>query len=158
MNSYERLVDFAENIGIEVVEKHFKSSAKGLCKGNKVGISKAIDSTVEKRCILAEEIAHSLYTVGNILDQNNLFNIKQEEYARKQAYEALLPLPLLIDAWHQGVTSQHELAEYLEVTEEFLLSSLCHYQKKYGVYVRHGKYMVRFLPLMISEVTHNIAM
>lgn len=151
MNSYERLVDFAENIGIEVVEKHFKSSAKGLCKGNKVGISKAIDSTVEKRCILAEEIAHSLYTVGNILDQNNLFNVKQEEYARKQAYEALLPLPLLIEAYQQGIRSQYELAEYLEVTEEFLLSSLYHYQKKYGLYAKHGKYLIYFSPLVVSE-------
>ena len=52
MDCYEELVDYAEQHGLEVIEKEFKSSAKGLCKGKKIGISKKIDSTVEKRCVL----------------------------------------------------------------------------------------------------------
>ena len=151
MNCYEKLVDTAEMLGLCVIEKNFKSSAKGLCKGNKIGISKKLDNVAEKRCILAEEITHSFFTVGNILDQNDISNIKQENFARGKAYEALLPLPLLIDAYMQGCHSQYEMAEYLEVTEEFLIASLQHYQSKYGLHVRFDGYIVYFSPFTVQE-------
>lgn len=151
MNDYEKLVQFAHNLGIEVVEKHFKSNAKGLCKGNKIGISKDIERNEEKLCVLAEEIAHSLFTVGNILDQNNVFNVKQEEFAKRKAYEALLPLSALVDAYFQQFSSVYEMAEYLGVTESFLNSSLRHYQRKYGVYVKHDKWLIYFSPLKVHE-------
>ena len=47
MDCYEELVDYAEQHGLEVIEKEFKSSAKGLCKGKKIGISKKIDSSLD---------------------------------------------------------------------------------------------------------------
>lgn len=155
MDRYEQLVEHARQLGLEVIEKTFKSSAKGLTKGNKIGISKSIESNAEKRCVLAEEIAHSLYTVGDILDQNNINNVKQEKYARKKAYEDLLPLSLLIEAYEQGIRSLHEMAEYLEVTEDFFKASLNHYQRKYGLYARHGRYVLYFSPLIVCE-THHI--
>ena len=40
MCNYERLVQDANTMGLEIVEKHFKSDAKGLCKGAKIGIRK----------------------------------------------------------------------------------------------------------------------
>lgn len=144
MDCYEELVDYASSIGLEVIEKKFKSSAKGLCKGNKIGISKNLQRTAEKRCMLAEEMAHSLYTVGDILDLSSHSNLKQELYARKMAYEFLLPLSSLIDAYEKGLRACHEIAESLEVTEEFLKEALCHYQKKFGVCARYGKYILFF--------------
>lgn len=154
MDRYEQLVEHARQLGLEVIEKTFKSSAKGLTKGNKIGISKSIESNAEKRCVLAEEIAHSLYTVGDILDQNNINNVKQEKYARKKAYEDLLPLSLLIEAYEQGIRSLHEMAEYLEVTEDFFKASLNHYQRKYGLYARYGRYVLYFSPLTVCEKHH----
>lgn len=153
MNCYEKLADTAEKLGLCVVEKEFKSSAKGLCKGNKIGISKNLENVIEKRCILAEEIAHAFFTVGNILDQSDVSNVKQENFARGQAYENLIPLSLLIDAYIQGCETRYEVAEYLEVTEEFLIESLWHYLNKYGTYKEHGNYIICFSPLSISE--HN---
>ena len=151
MNCYEKLVDTAESMGLHVIEKKFKSSAKGLCKGNKIGISKDLENAVEKRCILAEEMAHAVYTVGDILDQNSLANIKQENYARKKAFEFLLPISLLIEAYEKGARSCYEIAEHLEVTEEFLLNSLYHYQNKHGLYARYGHYVIYFSPLVVRE-------
>lgn len=151
MDCYEKLVDYASNLGMEIIEKSFKSSAKGLCKGNKIGISKDLESSVEKRCILAEEMAHSLYTVGNILDLTNPGNLKQELYARKKAYEFLLPLSSLIAAYENGLKACYEIAEYLEVTEEFLTEALYHYQLKYGIYAKYGKYIIYFSPLIVCE-------
>lgn len=55
MCNYEQLLNDADIIGLEVVEKNFKSDAKGLCKGNKIGIRKNM-SAAEKACVLAEEM------------------------------------------------------------------------------------------------------
>lgn len=155
MNCYERLTDTAGKLGLCVIEKEFKSSAKGLCKGNKIGISKSLEDVKEKRCILAEEMAHAFFTAGNILDQSDVSNIKQEHFARGQAYEALIPLSLLIDAYTQGYESRYEIAEYLEVTEEFLINSLWHYLNKYGIYKQHGNYTICFSPLSIIDNNHE---
>lgn len=116
MDCYEELVDYAEQHGLEVIEKEFKSSAKGLCKGKKIGISKTIDSTVEKRCVLVEEMAHCYHTVGDILDTRNPLALKQELYARAAAFGFLLPISKLVDAYLRCEHNLYELPEYLNVT------------------------------------------
>ena len=57
MCNYDELLYEANEKGLEIVEKYFKSDAKGLCKGNKIGIRKDLSSN-EKACVLAEEIGH----------------------------------------------------------------------------------------------------
>lgn len=66
MCAYDDLLNDAGRMGIEVTEVSFESDAKGLCKGNKIGIRKDM-SSAEKVCVLAEEIGHYKTTVGNIL-------------------------------------------------------------------------------------------
>lgn len=149
MDSYERLVNLAEFVGIDVIEKNFKSSAKGLCKGNKIGISKEIESTVEKRCVLAEEMAHSLFTCGDILDINNIQALKQEMYARKVACESLVTLDDLINAWHKCAGDFYNIPNLLEVTPEFLAGCLQHYQNKFGNTTRHKGYTLCFSPFEV---------
>jgi hypothetical protein len=73
MHTYEKMLIDASNNGFEIVEKNFKSDAKGLCKGRKIGIRKDMSDT-EKACVLAEELGHYYTSVGNILDQNNVNN------------------------------------------------------------------------------------
>ena len=82
MCNYESLLHDADMMGLEVKELHFESRTKGLCKGEKIGIRKEMTKT-EKACILAEEIGHYYTTTGNILDQRNTGNRKQEMKARK---------------------------------------------------------------------------
>lgn len=150
MNRYEELVEYCAKVGISVTEKEFKSNAKGLCKGNKIAISKRLESAVEKRCILAEEMMHCLYTVGDILDQNSIQNKKQERYARQQAYETLLPLPSFVNAYNNGLRKCYEIAEFLEVTEEFLIEAFAYYERKHGMYaIVHGMYTIRFSPFIV---------
>ena len=153
MNQYEQLVDYADHLGLEVVEKNFRSSAKGLCKGNKIGISKSLE-TVEKRCVLAEEIAHCLFTVGDILDTRSPLAMRQEMVARRAAYEFLLPVPDLVEAYLKCSHALHEIPEYLNVTPEFLQETLNHYARKFGGMLRRGKYIVYFSPLFICESSH----
>lgn len=151
MDCYEFLLDYAHDMGLEVVEKDFKSNVKGLCKGNKIGISKSLKSSSEKRCVLAEEMAHSLFTVGSIIDIRDTRNAKQEYYARRQAYEAILPLRLLIDSYVAGHRDCYDMADNLDVTEDFLTETLYHYAQKHGSCVRHGNYLVCFNPFRVTE-------
>lgn len=151
MNAYEHLLSSsAENI--IVIEKNFKSQAKGLCKGNKIGISKTISTSAEKSCVLAEELGHHYTTVGNILDQSSVSNRKQELRARMWAYNKLIGLIGIIKSYEHGCQSYHEMAEYLDVTEEFLRDALKRYHQKYGVCTTVDNYIIYFEPLGVVKM------
>lgn len=151
MNAYEQLLS-SSGENIIVVEKNFKSQAKGLCKGNKIGISKAISTSTEKACILAEELGHHYTTVGNILDQSSVSNRKQELRARMWAYNKLIGLIGIIKSYEHGCQSYHEMAEYLDVTEEFLRDALKRYHQKYGVCTTVDNYIIYFEPLGVVKM------
>ncbi|WP_379166113.1 ImmA/IrrE family metallo-endopeptidase [Paenibacillus roseus] len=149
---YDQLLDFTNSLGVVVVEKRFKSNAQGFCKGNKIGINKDM-LTVQKACILAEEVAHFILTVGNILDQTIINNRKQELLARQWAYQCLVPLDHIIKAHKLGISGRYDLADFLEVTEEFLQASIDRYTSKYGLFLKvDERYTIHFDPLRVIEV------
>ncbi|MEV2910968.1 ImmA/IrrE family metallo-endopeptidase [Paenibacillus larvae] len=151
MTPYEQLLEEAMSYGIAVIEKNFVSNAKGLLKGNKAGIRKDMP-TVEKRCTLAEEIIHYLITVGNILDQSDILNRKQELRARHLTYEKLIPLSDIVQAYQAGVSGRFDLADYLEVTEDFLQKTINRYRDKYGISASIDNYIIFFDPLRVVEL------
>ena len=142
MCNYESLLHDAGMMGLEVKELHFESNAKGLCKGQKIGIRKDMPK-IEKACILAEEIGHYYTTTGNILNQRDTGNKKQEMKARKWAVDKMISIEDLFRATEQPCRNLFEIAEYLEVTEEFLLEALEVFKKRYGhSYTHEGKTIV----------------
>ena len=151
MNRYERLQYEACKDGIDVIEGNFSKNIKGLYCDGTVAIKKDI-STTEKACVLAEELGHHYTTVGNILDQSDVSNRKQERRARLWAYRRAFDLIDLISAYKYGCRNRYELAEYLEVTEQFLQDALDTYKEKYGLCTKVDKYVVFFEPLGILEM------
>lgn len=123
---YERLLDEAYEEGLIVREKPLQYN-DGRIKGNRIAIRETIPTTTEKACVLAEELGHHHTTVGNILDQGDISNQKQEYIARKWAYERIVPRDSIEAALHKGYTEIWDLAEYLEVDEEFLRDALQYY-------------------------------
>mgnify|MGYP003379396717 FL=1 len=105
-----------------------------------------IETSAEKSCILAEELGHHYTTVGNILDQSSVSNRKQELRARMWAYNKLIGLIGIIKSYEHGCQSYHEMAEYLDVTEEFLRDALEKYRQKYGVCTTVDNYIIYFEP------------
>ena len=146
MDKFEELCSQAEEENIEIIEKRFASQAKGLCKGNKIGISKDLETTAQKACVLAEELGHYHTTVGDILDLKEAGNRKQEKTARNWAYAHLLPLEKLVEGCRLGCRNLYELAEYLEVTETFLADALTYYESKYGLCVECDGLLFYFRP------------
>ena len=147
MNTFECLEDEACKNGIDIVRRRFNSPRiKGLCCDGMVAISEDVETSVECSCILAEELGHHYTTVGNILDLSKPQNRKQERQARLWAYNRLIGLRGLISAYEHGYNKRHEIAEYLEVTEEFLEDAIQCYREKYGVCICIDNYVISFIP------------
>lgn len=124
----------------------------GRIKGNRIAIRKDM-STIQKKCVLAEELGHFHTTSGNILDQSSMTNRKQERTARLWAYNRLIGLTGIIDCYKSGCKTPYEMADYLDVTESFLADALTCYKQKYGICVTVDNYVIFFEPsLSILEV------
>lgn len=137
--------------GIEVYEIDFKGNGKGYYSDNIIGISKNIDTNSEKKCVLIEEIGHMETSLGNILDQSKIENRQQERRARAWGYERLVGIVDLINAYENGVKNRFELAEYLDVTEQYIDEALNYYKEKYGLYYEIDNYLIYFDPLIVLE-------
>ncbi len=152
MTAYERLLNEANGEGLTVKELPMVFF-DGLIRNRKIGIRKTIDTSIQKADVLAEELMHHKYTVGNILDQSVPENRKQENIARFHAYNKRIGIRGLISAFEAGCKSRYEAAEYLEVTEEFLQDAVDCYREKYGEYKTCDNYIVYFIPhLSIMEI------
>ena len=148
---YENLLMEAAHHGVDIYEKPMRPTIKGLYSDSVIWINRSIPTVVEKACILAEELGHYHTSVGNILDQTDIRNRKQERRARTWAYERLVPLSKIVQAYHAGATDRHELAEYLGVPEQFLQAAIDRYREKYGTYTVVDGYIVYFDPLAVAE-------
>ena len=126
MTCYETLLDEAYEEGLIVKEKPLQYN-DGRIKGNRIAIRQTIETSAKKACILAEELGHYYTTVGDILDQNDSNSRKQERTARRGAYEKLVPRSSIETAFKKGYTTLWEVAEYLNLDEEFLREALIHY-------------------------------
>ena len=118
MNNLEIMEQEAADRGIEVIDYYFESDRiKALYKDGIIAMNIRMRSYRQRACILAEEIAHHITNVGNILDQRDVANRKQERRARLLAFDRLIGLQGLIQCFLAGDRNRYEVAERLEVTE-----------------------------------------
>lgn len=149
---YERLRAEASKHNVLIYEMPMPPTIKGLYADNIIWINRKMNTQVEKACILAEELGHYHTSSGNILDQSDIRNRKQELRARQWAYQCMLPLDKIVQAYQARICGRYELSEFLEVTEEFLQTAIDRYTAKYGLYVRvDKKYTICFEPLRVIE-------
>lgn len=144
---YESLLEEAHQNRLIVKEKPLRAN-KGRIKGNKIAISTYIKTSTEKACILAEELAHHYTSTGAILDQTVVENRKQEYQARLWAYNKMIGLNGLINAFERKCSNPYEIAAYLDVTEDFLLEAIAAYKAKYGERVELDDYIIYFEPFL----------
>lgn len=145
--NYEQLLTMADQTGLLVKEQPLLVH-DGLISGKRIAIRKDIGTKTEKSCVLAEEIGHYRTSTGDILDQSKAENRKQELRARMWAYNKLIGLKGIIRCYEHRCHSFSEMAEYLEVTEEFLSEALKYYRMKYGICVVYEKYVIYFEPTL----------
>jgi len=148
MNTYEKLQEEACKNGVEIIDDYPFNSERisGLYNNNTIALSKNLKNTAEKACVLAEELGHHYTAVGDILDQSTVENRKQEMRGRIIAYNKLVGLRGIVDAYLHHCENLSESAEFLGVTEEFLNDSITYYTSKYGVCTQVDNYAVFFQP------------
>ena len=155
--NYEDLLIETNKEGISIDENfYFESNLKGLYCNGTIALKDNIETTKEKGCVLAEELGHYHTTVGNILDQNKAENRKQELHARAWAYNKMIGLTGIINSYEHGCRSIHETADYLNITEEFLIEALNYYKNKYGICTAINNYVIYFEPTLgIGKIEIN---
>lgn len=144
MTTYEDILIEASNNGLLTKEKALRAH-KGRIKGNRIAINDKLTET-EKKCIMAEELGHYYTGSGDILDQSSVSNRKQEIQGRIYAYNKLIGLMGIVNAYKNRCTSISESAEFLGITEEFLKDALSYYKSKYGRCTTIDNYTVFFEP------------
>lgn len=150
MNKYEELLQQASDAGVKVYTAPLAGHS-GLYSDGVILISDSLQTTAEKTCVLAEELAHHYTASGNITGTSALA-IKQEIQGRRAAHEILVPIEKLVEALITGCCrSRYEAAEYLDVTEEFLNEALEHYRMKYGPSIRINDLLLFFAPFGILK-------
>lgn len=149
--TYEKLLEEAQQHGVDIYEKPMQPRNKGLYSDKVIWINKHIETSIEKACVLAEELGHYHTSAGDIIDQSNLNNRKQEKRAHAWAFEKLVPLEKIVQAHKIKPKNKYELAEFLGVTESFLDEALKRYMEKYGLSTKFENYVICFEPLGVVE-------
>lgn len=149
MSHYEELLTRNEHIKIKDTHS-LPNGYSGFYKDGVILIDKNL-SERRKAEVLYEELAHHKLKYGNILDQSKFNNRKFENYARRYGYEAALPLHIIVEAHNYGVSNLYELAEYVQLSEEYIAEILKHYKNKYGIGTHYGEYLITFDPLRVFK-------
>lgn len=147
MTDLEMLSQIADDRGLRVARRPLGPSTKGLIRGDKIVLRNDL-TTAEAADTLAEEIAHDLLTVGDISDQTDAGNRKQEQHARALAHEIRIGLRGIVRCYEAGCRSKYEAAELLGVSEELLAEALERYRQQYGICVQYGQYVIYFEPTL----------
>lgn len=150
--TYEDLLIEVEKEGIEFYENNCIAGLKGLYVDNTITLNTNIDTEPEKRCVLAEELGHHYTSHGNILDQSKVENKKQERRARAWAYDRMIGIIGIVNAYKYGCKNKYEMAKYLDVSEQFLVDAIAYYSEKYGLLYQIDNYVVYFNPLSVVEI------
>ena len=150
--TYEELQDVACKDGIDVIERRFKSNnIKGLYCNGTVALNEDM-TQVEKSCVLAEEIGHHCTSSGDILNQTDIMNRKQEYRARFYGYNLKIGLTGLIRAYEACCRNFFEMAEFLDATEEYLKEAIQCYKSKYGICAVVDNYIIYFEPFAVMKM------
>ena len=151
--TYDDLTQKASDQGLEIKEKPLWGS-DGRIKGNKIAIREDIETSVQKKCVLAEEIGHYCTTVGNIVKIQDADGSKQERKARRWAHDLLIDFDKLYQSKLDGCITVSDVADFIGVTDEFLTEALENLHMRYGDYLYTDKYIVRFEPFDIELRSH----
>lgn len=150
--TYEELLKVVDKEKIELFENNHIGKMDGLYLDNTITINTTnLTTDAEKRSVLAEELGHHYKTYGDIIDQTKIENRKQERLARAWAYDNLIGIIGIVNAYNYGCRNRYEMAEFLHVSEQFLEEAVNYYYEKYGLFYEIDNYIVYFNPLGIME-------
>lgn len=149
-----KIENYIYNNNIQLIDYNFESdNIRAISSNNLIALNSKIKDTKEKICVLVEEIAHIKLNVGDISE-----NSKEELKARAVAYDYLIGLDGIINSYNYGCTNKYEMAEFLDVTEEFLKEAINWYRSKYGTSILFKDYLITFIPtLSVTPIKQKLS-
>ncbi len=153
----DKLLNICATSGIHIVRTKLPKNLKAIIYSDNntepvISLDHSINTYKETACILAEEVGHYYTSCGNLLTDSNLHKSivrKQENIAKRWAFQYMISLSDLIDAHKASCATIYEVAEHLQVTEEFLKEAVKVYESIYGTYIVHQGYRIYFDPLWV---------
>lgn len=153
MELTEELRDEVRGYGADIKDWDFgETRIKGLYCDGVIAVNSRLETNAEKNAIIAEELGHHLTCGGVILDQSSVSNRKQEAMGRIWSYNRLVGLCGIIRAYRHGCRNRYEMAELLEVPEDFIDEAVGYYKSKYGLCTTVDNYTIYFDPLGVMEI------
>ena len=156
MTKKEKMEQFAYDEGILVDYVNFTSDKLyGLYVDGSIAIKKGLNDA-KTTDILAEELGHHFTTTGNIIEMQSISDVKQERLARLYAYNLRIGLSGIINAFKAHCSNTYEIAEYLEVSEDFLKEAIECYRQIYGTGTMIDNYYIQFEPNLQIFTYHSV--
>lgn len=114
------LYDIAAANNIDVDHINLKTMTAFSLPGNIVIDLSQLKTLAETKVCMAHELGHEMksafYNIKNIFETRE----RQEERATRWAVDALIPVERLKQAFKEGYSEVYELADYFDVTEDFV--------------------------------------
>ena len=112
MTKYEEILDQAHNNNVPVYENYnFSNRIKGLYCDGSIALNQNLATSTEKACVLAEELGHHYTATRDIIDQSTVENRKQEMRGRLVAYNKMVGLRGLVEAYNHHCRNLEDTAE-----------------------------------------------
>ena len=96
-----------------------------------------IRNSYEKKQILIEELSHYYYNATYNFNSDLQFINKQEYKAKMESYNLLIPFDKLQLLMQDNSITFYDLADYFEVTVEYMQNAIEFYINKYGNFIKN---------------------
>lgn len=126
----------AENEKIDILDYKWTNAKARIVELNNsyyIGLdTKKIDSSIEEKEILAEELGHYFCNALYFIDSDKTLKRKCELRALKWAYSVLVPFNKLKEKISEGLNI-YELSDYFEVDYKYMSNCINFYCNKYNI-------------------------
>ena len=155
----DKLLKICATSGIHIERTKLPTNMKAFYYSDQdidpvISIDYSVDNQNEVACVLAEEVGHYYTSSGNLLTDSDLHKSivrKQENIAKRWAFKYMVSLSDLINAHNASCQTLNEVAEFLNITEEFLRDAAQAYENIYGSYILHQGFKIYFNPLWVIK-------
>jgi hypothetical protein len=145
--------DYAKLNAIEVIDRELPcKKLKGLYVDRTVVLKPGM-SSVERCCILAEELGHYATSKGNIVDYRVQRSRDQEHLARFWACERLITFRKLQESCCRCWPCMSALASFWNISDEFLRNACACFKKEYGceLLTQDNEYRISLNPFSVAK-------
>ena len=132
----EYIEDLIQRENINLIDTYLEDTAGAYINYDKLNLilydNSKLPSSIHKKEVLAEELGHYYYDATYKFNSDLQIISKQELKAKKWAYSILVPYDKIKNAIQNGIQSIYELAEYFDVTIEYMKNAIEFYTEKFG--------------------------